>query len=146
MFGKCLDSEGNSLTPDYLHCIVTDDKEFHGESIYEDAREEFLKENQIWVCHNIVRFDVPVLERLCDFTFPKSTLFVDTLAISWYLFPERKKHGLAEWGEIFGVPKPKIDVWEGLSLQEYLHRCKEDVKIKRLLWEKQYKYIKEIYG
>tara|TARA_R110000851_G_scaffold88238_1_gene192761 strand:- start:376 stop:1923 length:1548 start_codon:yes stop_codon:yes gene_type:complete len=35
---------------------------------------------------------------------------------------------------MYGVPKPKIDDWEGLTPQEYKHRCEEDVKINTRLW------------
>tara|TARA_R110000868_G_scaffold89978_4_gene250108 strand:- start:1597 stop:3420 length:1824 start_codon:yes stop_codon:yes gene_type:complete len=87
------------------------------------------------VCgHNIVSFDLPVLERLTG-AVPKGSI-IDTLALSWYLYPSEMRHGLAQWGERLGIAKPKIEDWVGLSYEEYKHRCEEDVKINELLWKK----------
>ena len=60
---------------------------------------------------------------------------IDTLGISWYVNHWKSKHGLAEYGEEYGVPKPKIDDWQNLSPEEYKHRCEEDVRINNLLWK-----------
>ena len=59
---------------------------------------------------------------------------IDTLPLAWYINHHLQKHGLAQYGEMYGVPKPKIDDWEGLTPQEYKHRCEEDVKINTRLW------------
>ena len=45
-----------------------------------------------------------------------------------------------------GIPKPKITDWEGLTPEEYAHRCEEDVKINTWLWNKQKKHLLELYG
>ena len=52
----------------------------------------FFDETDILVGHNIIRFDIPVVERLLGIKV-KAQL-VDTLALSWYLFPNRKIHKL----------------------------------------------------
>lgn len=141
-----IDTEGDSLTPTKLHCLVAtkDGKNFRKLTSYEDMR-DFLSDKRYIACHNLVLFDIPVLERLLDLDlshwFP-----IDTFALSWYLYPENTKHGLGEWGESFGIPKPKIENWTGLSIEEYLHRCTEDVKINWRLWKKQERYLREIYG
>lgn len=106
---------------------------------------KFLESADILIGHNIVRFDIVVLERLLGIKI-KAKL-VDTLALSWYLFPKRKRdrHGLAWWGEDLGVEKPKIDDWEGLTYSEYEHRCEEDVKINNLLWKYMWNKLLAIY-
>ena len=71
---------------------------------------------------------------------------VDTLGISWYLEPKRLIHGLDSFGQEFGIPKPKITDWEGLTIEEYIHRCEEDVKINGRLWKKQQALLTKIYG
>ncbi len=71
--------------------------------------------------------------------------WIDTLALSWYLFPERQKHGLADWGVDLGIPKPKVDDWQNLSYEEYKHRCEEDTKINWKLWKKLERRLEEIY-
>jgi hypothetical protein len=110
---------------------------------YDHMRTFFSKPDRVLVGHNIILYDIPTVERILNIKV--NALLVDTLALSWYLYPERIKHGLAEWGEEFGVPKPVIDDWENLTVEQYIHRCQEDVKINTLLWEKMWNYLKEIY-
>jgi hypothetical protein len=97
----------------------------------------------ILVGHNIKRFDIPVLNRLLN-TLIKVRL-IDTLAISWYLFPFRPKHDLDGWGEYFGIEKPPIDDWKNLPIDTYIHRCSEDNKINDKLFNMQIAYLKAIY-
>lgn len=145
--GIVFDAEANGLEPTKLYVLCAT-KSTSGEpsaaTSYEDMRK--IKNVSILVCHNSIRFDKPVLERLLEIEFSKDTLFIDTLALSWYLYPLRRKHGLAEWGEELGVKKPEIDDWFNLSIEEYTHRCKEDVKINALLWQKQWNYLLKLYG
>jgi DNA polymerase I-like protein with 3'-5' exonuclease and polymerase domains len=109
---------------------------------YEDIKALF-KENHIWVGHNIIKYDFLVLKKLLDIKIPE--FCIDTLPISWYLYPERRKHGLEEYGEELGVNKPKIGDWSNLSQEDYVHRCQEDVKINTLLWKKQKTFLDSIY-
>ncbi len=106
---------------------------------------DFIENADVLIGHNIVRYDIPLLNRLVAQTSNKTKL-VDTLPLSWYLYPERNLHGLNSWGIDFGVPKPPIDDWENLSQEEYIHRCEEDVKINVKLWKKQRRYLEQIYG
>ena len=93
------------------------------------------KDNTI-VMHNGIRYDKPALEKM---GIEVNATIIDSLALAWYLFPNRsregKKFGLESFGEDFGVPKPKVDDWENLSYEEYCHRVTEDVKINIQLWE-----------
>lgn len=82
--------------------------------------------------HNFIRYDKPVLERLLGIKIKAE--MVDTLALSWYLYPELPKHGLAHWGERLGIAKPEVEDWENASIETYTHRCEEDVKINHKLW------------
>jgi hypothetical protein len=139
-----IDVEGNGLTPTKLHCMSTWTKE-QGLVTYTDYNDmrDFLSKVTIFVGHNIRRWDVPVLERLLGIKL--KCLIADTLSLAWYLEPGRGKYGLASYGVQFGVPKPPIDDWEELSVEEYIHRCEEDVKINTHLWNFQWKYLKELY-
>lgn len=141
------DIEANGLKPSKIHCLVA--------SIYSEGewrpksttkKEDmirFFERTDIIVGHNITRWDIPVLERLLDIKIKCKVR--DTLALSWYLYPDRPTHGLADWGEFFGVPKPKIDNWEDLPTEEYINRCQEDVRINTLLWEKIWKDLLNLY-
>ena len=141
------DIECNGLNPDKIHCAVIHSGDRDAWKYRDNTSQLFFNqcvEEDYLIGHNIIRYDIPVLERILG-TKIKAKL-VDTLALSWYLYPERNKHGLADWGVEFGIPKPVIDDWDNLSEAEYLHRCEEDVKINTMLWEKQKAYLEELYG
>jgi hypothetical protein len=141
-----IDAEGDGLNPTKLHCLAASNPQTSKVFVtpdYENMK-KILVEADVLICHNIIRFDKPVFERLLGIKI-KAKL-VDTLALSWYLYPERNKHGLESWGIDFGVPKPFIQDWSTQTSEEYQHRCKEDVKINVLLWNKMYRYLMDIYG
>ena len=127
----------NQLTR--MHCLCA--------TIYEDntlieevtitSLEElvpFLERQEILVGHNIVMYDLPAIKKLTGYTH--KGLVIDTLGISWYLYPERKEHGLDSWGKTIGVAKPEIVDWENLSLADYVHRCSTDVVINSIIFGK----------
>jgi len=98
---------------------------------YDEMREFFLTRKTL-VGHNIVRFDIPAVEKLLGIKV--EARLIDTLALSWYIHHDRLKHGLEGYGEEYGVPKPVIKDWNTLTPEEYAHRCNEDVKINNRLW------------
>lgn len=110
---------------------------------YNEMR-ELLATETILVGHNICRFDAPLLEKILGIQI-KAKLY-DTLPMSWVINLDRPSHGLESFGVDFGVPKPVITDWEGLTKEEYAHRCEEDVKINWLLWWNLIKRYKVIYG
>lgn len=146
------DIEGDGLNPTKIHCLSVLYQDIEGEWVvksttsYDDMRKYFLKEDQCIIGHTIHPFDIPVVERILGLKIPKSTRIIDTLGISWYLYEERKSHGLESWGETFGIQKPPIDDWENLPVEDYIHRCEEDCKINHQLWLKQYSELLELYG
>jgi len=86
------------------------------------------------VMHSGISYDVPLAEKILGIDLSELML-IDSLALSWYLNPNRPKHGLDSFHADYGIEKPKIDDWENLSYEEYRHRCQEDVKINKALWE-----------
>ncbi|MDH5182288.1 MAG: DNA polymerase [Gammaproteobacteria bacterium] len=82
-------------------------------------RVEFLENDLGWqdyfnnnvgivVGHNILGYDVPVLEKLFGYKFPKETQFHDTLLMSQILDYRRfgyQGHSLAVWGKSLNYPK-----------------------------------------
>jgi len=97
-----------------------------------EAMRIFFTEADTLVGHNIIRFDIPAVERVLGIKV--EARLIDTLALSWYLNHDRPKHGLEGYGEDYGVPKPVIKDWDSLTPEEYAHRCDEDVKINARLW------------
>lgn len=141
---QIFDLECDGFNPTKIHVLsVHDGERIKSTNNYDNMRKWFTTAEVI-VAHNCIRFDVPVLERLLG--VKTKALVIDTLALSWYLFPERVRHGLEWWGEDFGVPKPKINDWENLTYAEYKHRCEEDVRINKLLWDKCWEYLLKLYG
>jgi hypothetical protein len=134
-----------------VHCLaysVYQNGKFVRKGTSTDYQEicNILNSADILVGHNIIRYDIPVLKKILGFQLRTSIKLWDTLALSWYLYPDRLKHGLEFWGDEFGVPKPYIEDWQNLSITDYLNRCTVDVEINSLLWDKQLAYLKAIYS
>ena len=143
---KVFDIEADGLldTITKIHCVSysSDGKNFH--TIYDyDHMRRFFTEEKVLIGHNIIRYDNRAIQKVLG---TKVTAKVyDTLAMSWVFAPSRSRHGLDSWGETLGVQKPEIDNWENLSLEEYTHRCEEDVKINWGVWQNLIRKAKMIY-
>jgi hypothetical protein len=138
------DIEGDDLNATLIHVLSYMDGDKVVSLTDYDGMREWLLAQPILIGHNIILWDVPTLERILDIKI-KAKL-IDTLALSWYLYDDRNVHGLEEWGEEFGIPKPVIKDWKTLPLETYIHRCEEDVKINDRLWRNQQKYLGLLYG
>ena len=113
---------------------------------YDEMRKFFTRTDITRVGHNITLYDERVIAKLLGIdTLQSKDQIIDTLALSWYLFPERVKHGLEEWGVDFGIHKVEIADWENLTPQEYIHRCEVDTKINLKLWELCVNHLFQIY-
>jgi len=142
-----LDSESDGLAYECtkLHVLsyTRDGETYHSTDDYDDMR-AVINSADLLVAHNGIRHDMVVFNRILGIPMDYRK-WVDTLALSWYLYPERNRHGLAEWGQDIGVTKPKVDDWQNLSFEEYAYRCEEDTKINWLLWKKMERRLEEIY-
>ena len=143
-----LDSESDGLAYECtkLHVLsyTRDGETYHSTGDYDDMR-AVINSADMLVAHNSIRHDMVVFNRILGIPMDYKR-WVDTLALSWYLYPERQRHGLADWGVDLGVPKPKVDDWQNLSYEEYAHRCTEDCKINWKLWVKMKNRLEEIYN
>lgn len=96
---------------------------------------QFLDEVDLLIGHNIISYDIPVLEKIAKYKYAGDTW--DTLVVSRLLFPDRPGgHSLEAWGERFGRKKPEHEDWSQFS-EEMLYRCTEDVEINHLLYRYQ---------
>ena len=139
------DIETDDLNATKIHCLAycnVDDGVVHFTTDYQEMRNFFLRD-VIFIGHSIIRFDIPVAEKILKINIVGRK--IDTLALSWYISPERNRHGLQYYGEEYGIEKPKISDWIGLGPEVYINRCKEDVKINLLLWRRQWSYLRELY-
>jgi len=100
------DIEADGFDATKVHCLSYYDIDEKTSGTYSDYKDiiNFLDNSRLLIGHNIVRYDIPTLERLLEVKV--KTRLVDTLAISWYIRPDLKTHGLDDWGERFGIPKP----------------------------------------
>jgi DNA polymerase I-like protein with 3'-5' exonuclease and polymerase domains len=81
-----------------------------------------------WVGHNVIGFDVPVLERLWGVVFDRETV-LDTLVLSRLADPSRSGgHSLRNWGNLLGFPKGDHNDWSQLS-SEMIDYCMQDVDV-----------------
>jgi DNA polymerase III alpha subunit (gram-positive type) len=146
---RVLDCETDNLLDKVtkIHVVAwTDDGvDYNHTGDYDKIKEVLTEPDVICVGHHIVGYDMQVFNKLLGLGLQYKQ-FIDTLALSWFLFPERNKHGLDNWGRDLGVEKPKVDDWEDVTYEQMCHRCTEDVKINWLLWEKFRKRLEEIYG
>lgn len=113
----------------------------------EDIKKIFENPENTVVGHFFLMYDKRVLEKLYPTIDFKATI-VCSLAISQYLYEDRLKHGLEDWGVEFGYEKVKIseDEWKNLSYEKAVERCERDVLINCLLWDKMKTYLWELYG
>lgn len=105
---------------------------------------DFFSREGYFVGHNIIRYDLPVFFKILGIQPPKKV--VDTLGLSFYLYPERPRHGLEYWGEDLGIEKPEVEDWKGQDLSVYIHRCQEDVKINMEIFRGFFTYLFELYN
>ena len=127
-----------------IHCIVT--KDIHTGEInqYPPDRVEdgirALMDANVLIGHNIIRYDVPVLEKLYPQYKLSDKLLMDTFTLSSLLNADRpspvgsnKPHSLEAWGIRCGRDKVEHEDWDHYS-PEMLHRCTEDVQINQLVF------------
>ena len=143
-----IETDGLLNTMTKIHCMVVIDftngvRTIHKFTDIEDMR-TYIRQKKILIGHNITRFDLPALSRILRETIYNRP--IDTLALSWYLYLKRKKHGLDEWGEDLGISKPPIKDWQNLSIEEYLHRCTTDCLINEKLFDLFLSNLKVLYS
>ncbi len=110
----------------------------------EEIAEFFTNPDNILVMHNGIAFDGPAVEKVLKIKVQAE--IVDTLFLSWYLYPRMQRHGLAVWGEELGIAKPEVDDWSEQPIEVYVHRCEEDVRIQTALWKQMWKHLMLLYG
>ena len=157
------DIEANGLDANRIWCFHMTELDNNNKPVrsfalhdYEKMKAMLIDPDNTFIMHYGTFYDFPTLERILNIKI--NAEMIDSLALSWYLEPKRTLHGLAAYGEEFGVPKPVVEdgEWYGpgedASPQEWLdfrkkmdHRCEEDVKIQTKLWQQQYKHLHLLY-
>lgn len=97
----------------------------------------------LYVGHNILKFDGPVLVRLAGVKLNVSNC-IDTLVLSTLYSPSLSGgHSLGAWGERLGFPKGDFNDFSRYS-EEMLVYCRQDVKITAILCKRLIKTLGRI--
>ena len=132
------DIETDDLDASRVWCIVAKEVDgtvhrFSPNEIEEGLK--FLGEAKTLIGHNIIGFDLPVLQKLHNFKYKGK--IVDTLVMSRLYNPIRENgHSLKTWGYKLSCPKQEQPEFENYSPQ-MLDYCEQDV----ILNEAVYKYL-----
>lgn len=140
-----LESDGLYEEATKIHVLsyTLDGDKVYSTHDYQEMR-DFFTSNKVLIGHNIVRFDLRLVSKILGVDTSKHKVY-DTLPLCWYLDHDRLRHGLESYGEDYGIPKPVVEDWHGLTPEEYAHRCTEDVKINWRLWQEKIKQLKFLY-
>jgi DNA polymerase I-like protein with 3'-5' exonuclease and polymerase domains len=144
-----LDIETDDLNATVVHCIVAQDLDtgavdtWYGESIKDFPA--WSESVDVFVMHNGVSFDAPVVNRLTGSKIPLKKVR-DTLIMSQLYDPSLEGgHSLGAWGERLGYPKIEFNDFSVFT-QEMLKYCKQDVVVTVKLYEHLLPHMKKYSG
>jgi len=130
-----LDLEANGLTPDTIWCVVTMENDVPTVHTTPDTLSEALRSSVSVVGHNLIGYDMPVLERLWGVSVASDRI-IDTLVLSRLYDPSKSGgHSLRNWGNELGFPKGDHNDWSQTS-QELVNYCIQDVKVTEAVHKK----------
>lgn len=129
-----IESDGLYHDATRIHCGVlysTDqDKMFCYEANAFDCFLQDYSTASMLVGHNIIDYDIPLIEKLTGTKPRDDCIIYDTLVMSRLFNPNRPGgHSLEAWGERVGIEKIDIQEWGLEDSSEYILRCLTDVKI-----------------
>ena len=135
------DIEANGLNPDTVWCIIAYEREakeyieWSGDTL-PNFKDWVKEQDELEVIgHNIIGYDIPVLERLLKVDFSKCKV-TDTLVMSRLAEPSRLGgHSLENWGQLLHQPKGEHSDWLNFS-QDMLEYCKQDVRVNELVYQR----------
>jgi DNA polymerase-1 len=135
------DIEANGLKPTKVWVIVAQELDtsethtFSGDTLLSfNDYIAGLGECEI-IGHNIIDYDVPVLEKLLGTDFSKCKVS-DTLVMSRLANPSREGgHSLRNWGDRLNQSKGDHDDWDNYS-QDMVDYCKQDVNVNVLVYKR----------
>ena len=94
---------------------------------------EMLRSCDEIIGHNILGHDLPLFDKLYP-GWGRPRKITDTFILSSLVRPDRTGgHSLANFGDMFGVPKPVHEDWSQFS-DAMMHRCETDVTINMMTY------------
>ena len=131
------DIEADGLHPNNVWCIVAKELDgkihtFDNTQIHEGIK--FLQQADTLIGHNIIGYDIPVLEKLYDVKFNCNV--EDTLVMSRLFNPVRENgHALKAWGWRVGMLKQEQPEDFDSYTPEMLEYCIQDVKLNEAVYK-----------
>jgi len=132
------DIETDDLKATKIWCIVAIDEnnkvyQFEPNQLKEGIK--FLQSADTLIGHNIIGFDIPVIEKLMGINLHHSCKVIDTLVISRLINPNREGgHSLKAWG--FTLEYHKTESPEDFTSynEDMLKYCTQDVRLNKKLY------------
>jgi DNA polymerase I len=126
-----------TMGADKVWCIVCK----HGDTYYQfkdgsnlHRFEEFAKQTEEFIGHNIIGFDVPVLNKFFGHDIFKNCKLTDTLILSRLFNPMIDGgHSLRNWGTKLGQNKIEFEQFDFLT-EDMLTYCRNDVALTERLY------------
>jgi len=136
IFDKVIFDIETTITADKIWCIICK----HNNTYYQFKEdrlsrfEEFIKKTKEIIGHNIIGFDIPVLNKYFGYDLFKNCKVTDTLVLSRLLNPMIEGgHSLKNWGEKLYHKKTEFDIFDKFS-EEMLKYCRNDVNLTEKLY------------
>ena len=136
---------------DTVYCMVTknlDTGEYkeYGPCEIEEGVEE-LRNADVIIGHNILMYDIPLLERIYGPILSSLTRALDTLIISKLMFPDKSQHPLTGnsldcWGTYLNYPKLEYDGGWAAFNEKMIGYCRGDVSLNHKIYKYQLDFIK----
>jgi len=127
------------MTADKIWCIVCK----HGDTYYQFKEDrlhrfaELIKQTDEVIGHNIIGFDIPVVNKIFGYDVFENCKVTDTLVLSRLLNPMIEGgHSLKNWGTKLGQNKIHFEQFDYFS-EDMLTYCRNDVE----LTERLYKFL-----
>ena len=138
-FNKVVFDIETTMTADKIWCIVCK----HGDTYYQFREdklhrfEDFIKQTDEVIGHNILGFDIPVVNKIFGYDLFANCKKTDTLILSRLLNPMIEGgHSLKNWGTKLGHNKIHFEQFDFFT-EEMLTYCRNDVE----LTERLYKFL-----
>ncbi len=130
-----LDLESDGLDPTRIWCVVTRENGVNQIHTSPETLSEALRSSVSVVGHNLIGYDLPVLNRLWGLSV-ESERIIDTLVLSRLADPSKSGgHSLRNWGNELGFPKGDHNDWTCLSA-DMIKYCIRDVELTEAVHQK----------
>lgn len=139
-----IDIETNGLNPTKIWCVVLVDVDSQETLIVRDVSKWTIIPKALYIGHNLIGFDLPVLKRLWNVDINPRSIIDTFICSKLFNYSAKGGHSLDEWGKRLNYPKIEHNDWEELEdveaersrLSRVINRCVGDCLLNRLVFLK----------